>query len=61
MQPNQSDDEDFGMEPMEVDSSSSDNLFRAGLPSKPAKPKTATLRLKAEPETETYADEITQD
>eukprot|EP00959_Pyramimonas_sp_CCMP1952_P301418 6306365-Pyramimonas_sp.AAC.1 len=31
-QPKQSDDEDFGMAPMEVNSSSSDNIFRAEVP-----------------------------
>eukprot|EP00959_Pyramimonas_sp_CCMP1952_P113406 2370072-Pyramimonas_sp.AAC.1 len=44
---------------MEVDSSSSDNLFRAEVP-KQAKLKTAALRLKAEPEVETYSDEVTE-
>eukprot|EP00959_Pyramimonas_sp_CCMP1952_P030882 647550-Pyramimonas_sp.AAC.1 len=61
MQPTQNDDEIFGMEPMEVDSSSGDSLLRPELPSKPVIPKAATLRLKAEPEVETYDDEITGD
>eukprot|EP00959_Pyramimonas_sp_CCMP1952_P410077 8594676-Pyramimonas_sp.AAC.1 len=50
------------MAPMEVDSSNRNNLFfrRAEVP-KQAKPKTATQRLKAEPEVETYPNEITED
>ena len=46
---------------MEVDSSSSDNLFKVELPSKPVQPKAATLRRKIEPEVETHDDEITGD
>eukprot|EP00959_Pyramimonas_sp_CCMP1952_P340870 7139972-Pyramimonas_sp.AAC.1 len=46
---------------MEVDSSSSDNFVRAEVPIQQAKRKTATLRLKAEPEVEAYSDEITGD
>eukprot|EP00959_Pyramimonas_sp_CCMP1952_P030617 641659-Pyramimonas_sp.AAC.1 len=45
---------------MEVDSSSSDILYKAEVP-KQAKLKTAALRLKAEPEVETYSDEVTED
>ena len=46
---------------MEVDSSSSDNLFKVELPSKPVKPKAATLRKKIETEVEIHDDEITGD
>eukprot|EP00959_Pyramimonas_sp_CCMP1952_P334624 7007469-Pyramimonas_sp.AAC.1 len=60
MQPKQSDDEDFGMAPMKVDSSSSDNFSRAEV-RKQAKVKTAKLRLRAEHEVETYSDEVTED
>eukprot|EP00959_Pyramimonas_sp_CCMP1952_P203527 4256050-Pyramimonas_sp.AAC.1 len=45
---------------MEVDSSSSDDLFWAEVPMQ-ATFKTAALRLKAEPEVETYSDEVTED
>eukprot|EP00959_Pyramimonas_sp_CCMP1952_P428951 8983994-Pyramimonas_sp.AAC.1 len=60
MQPKQSDDKDFSPAPMEVDSSSSDNIFRTEVP-KQAKLKTTTVRLKAEPEVETYSDENMED
>eukprot|EP00959_Pyramimonas_sp_CCMP1952_P176641 3691950-Pyramimonas_sp.AAC.1 len=49
------------MAPKEVDSSSSENLVRAEVPTRQSKLKTATLRLKAVPEVETYSDEIAED
>eukprot|EP00959_Pyramimonas_sp_CCMP1952_P047910 1000249-Pyramimonas_sp.AAC.1 len=61
MQPKQNDSEDTA-EPMEVDSSSSDSLFKPELPVKPVKVKsrtakatpkatTTTLAVRADPET----------
>ena len=44
-----------------MDSSSSDNLFKPVLPSKPVKTKAATLRRKIEPEVEIHVDETTSD
>eukprot|EP00959_Pyramimonas_sp_CCMP1952_P196183 4101628-Pyramimonas_sp.AAC.1 len=69
MQPKQNDDEDTA-EPMEVDRSSSDNLFKPELPEKPVEVKSrtakatpkatmTTLAVRADPEI--YDDEIMGD